>query len=424
MIAALVTAALALAAGVPIAMALPAPNRKIDLRFIGEALMLGVAAQAAVLFILAMLGIRWSATLAVGGLAAVAAAAAIIAARRGPWTLARPRLSLIDLVTLVLIAGYTRFATLAPTVEIDFVGIWGLKAREFFVAHGIDWWFLSQPFNSYAHVDYPLLVPLAYDFQWLIGGGWNDRWAGLLTAVCGLATLLVLRGVLEEEERGWVVPVATLVLMPMAFSPYIAIAEGPLIAFATAAMLRARDGDVLRAGVLLGLAASCKNEGITLLAAVAIGLIVAGAARLVPRLWPALVIAVPWLVIRHLHGLQTDLTESGIVQRTLMHLRDPLPMLRTMEQYPAGRLLFWVGVGSALLIGARRVVREERFLATALLVQFAAFIAAYVITPHDVSWHVRWSWERVVMQLAAPLGFLAVVVLFGPPASAPRPETG
>src|SRR5207249_4158766 len=116
----------------------------------------------------------------------------------------------------------------------------------------------------------------------------------------------------------------------------------------------------------------CKNEGITLIVAVAIGLLIAGASRLVPRLWPSLVIALPWLVIRHFHRLQTDLTESGIVQRTLMHLQNPLPMFRTMEQYPAGRLLFWLGAIAAVLIGLRRVAREERFLATTLIVQFAA----------------------------------------------------
>jgi hypothetical protein len=67
---------------------------------------------------------------------------------------------------------------------------------------------------------------------------------------------------------------------------------------------------------------------------------------------------------------------------------------------------------TALLIGIRRVVREERFLASVIALQLLAFIAAYAITPHDVSWHVRWSWERLVLQVTALVTFLAIVVTF------------
>ena len=50
-------------------------------------------------------------------------------------------------------------------------------------------------------------------------------------------------------------------------------------------------------------------------------------------------------------------------------------------------------------------------LAAAIALQLLFFVAAYVITPHDVEWHVRWSWERIVDQLAAPATFLALVVV-------------
>ncbi len=62
------------------------------------------------------------------------------------------------------------------------------------------------------------------------------------------------------------------------------------------------------------------------------------------------------------------------------------------------------------MIGARRIITEERFLAAVIALQLLVFIAAYAITPHDVSWHVRWSWERLVLQVTALVTFLAIVV--------------
>jgi hypothetical protein len=85
-----------------------------------------------------------------------------------------------------------------------------------------------------------------------------------------------------------------------------------------------------------------------------------------------------------------------------------LPLLRAIGQYPAGSWLLWAGVAVAVGIALRHTVRSERFLAAAIVLQLVAVIVAYLITPHDVSWQVRWSWERVVLQLVAPIVILAI----------------
>jgi hypothetical protein len=59
----------------------------------------------------------------------------------------------------------------------------------------------------------------------------------------------------------------------------------------------------------------------------------------------------------------------------------------------------------------RAAVTRERFLLVSLLVQTCFFLAAYIVTPHDVTWHVRWSWERIVSQITLPLGFVAIALL-------------
>jgi len=49
----------------------------------------------------------------------------------------------IDLLTLLTLAGFTLYATVAEPAEIDFIASWGLKGRIFALHGGIDWSFLD-----------------------------------------------------------------------------------------------------------------------------------------------------------------------------------------------------------------------------------------------------------------------------------------
>jgi hypothetical protein len=369
-------------------------------RRIAESFLIGAGIGFALLLVESLLHIPWTRPGVVLPLLLIAVAGIMV--RRRELRVSIPRLHWLDLVTLVLIAGYARFATMAPTPEYDFIGIWGVKANEFFIARGIDWVWLANPFNEFAHVDYPLLVPLTFDLQMLVDGSGP----GVMNVAFGVAALLMLRGFLDEEIAAtWVLALATTALAWTALSPWIGLAEGPLVAYGTAGLLLIRSGEVERGALMLGLAASCKNEGLTLIVAAMI------ASWSIRKFWPAL-IAAPWLVLRSLYHLQTDLTSGPILPRVVEHLSNPLPMLRAMFVYSLGKPLFWSGIFLALLLGFRGL-RRERFLALAIALQLAFFIGAYLVTPHDVTWHVRWSWERIVTQLAAAMGFLAVVVLLG-----------
>ncbi|HEY6136191.1 MAG TPA: hypothetical protein VI670_00335 [Thermoanaerobaculia bacterium] len=411
MIAALVATLIAIGAGAPPALLLA--KRRVDPRVLPEAYLLGIGVEAAALFALALCGVPWSRASAIGTVVVIAVAGAIFCRWRKRTGMSACPPHVVDVFTVILVAGYARFATIASPTDADFIGIWGMKARAFDAVRGIDWTFLAQPYNAFAHADYPLLVPLAYDFQSLMAGVWIDRWAGALNAGFALATLLAVRAFLGEETRPLFAALGTLALAPLACSPWVGLAEGALVAFGTTALLEARAGELTRAAVLLGLAASCKNEGLTLIVAVALALLIAGEGRRVIRLWPAIAISLPWLIVSRAHGLHGDLAAGDVAGRVLGHLADPMPLVRAIAANPPGRPLFWIGIALALAIGIRRVVWRERFLASAIALQALAFLAAYLVTPHDVAWHVRWSWERLLMQLVVPLGFLAFVSMLG-----------
>ena len=252
------------------------------LQLIGEAYLLGSAALAFLLLAFSVAGIRWSRPVVIIAAIVILVAAIVIIRRQRPF--AWPTLgwaNLIDLLTLALIAGYVRVTTLAPPAEADFYAIWGAKAKQFFMTGGIDWRYLTDPLNFPSHVDYPILQPLLYDAQALFLGRWPDeRWLGLVHIAASGAALLVIRGYLADEMPKLARAAATLILMPLVFSPFFGLPEGLLAVYGTLALLflrRAiRDGHgglAMRGAVYLGLAASCKNEGLSLMVAVVIAML-------------------------------------------------------------------------------------------------------------------------------------------------------
>ena len=152
MTAALFTAALFVAAGWPLATTPDAFRR------IGLAYLFGAGLAFAVLLLESLLHVAWSRAslllplLLIGGIGALV--------RRRSLGVGMPVAHWLDTVTLVVVVGYVRLAVLAPTPEYDFIGIWGVKAKEFWLAGGVEWAWLANPFNAFAHVDYPLLMPL------------------------------------------------------------------------------------------------------------------------------------------------------------------------------------------------------------------------------------------------------------------------
>ena len=156
----------------------------------------------------------------------------------------------------------------------------GFKARTFFAAGGIDWHFLEHPFHYDVHPDYPPLLPLAFDVFAVMRGSWNDATLGLLSVAFAVALLLVVNRIAREETESSITAAAiTAAMVPFACSPWIGLAEGPLLAYATTGMLLIRRGSMAAGAVMLGLAASTKNEGLTLIVATAIALVAARRAR-------------------------------------------------------------------------------------------------------------------------------------------------
>jgi hypothetical protein len=387
------------------------------LRLLGLACLYGTGVIYFVLLALSVLHIRWS--LISVTIAAVVITFPFIKSLSTQHSALRTRFHVVDLFALLMPLAFAFYATIAPLWEWDFWAIWGLKARVFFESGGIDWRFLTSPWNTFAHPDYPLLLPFAYDFVALLGGGWSDRWLGILFVAWAVAFLLVARELAARETTPLVAALVTFALSSLAVSRYVGLAEGTLIAYIGAGVLFVRramlfDDDVAwrHGAILLGLAACTKNEGLAMLGSTAIAIVVCDVRRWrrVVRFWPAAAIALPWLVLRALHDLPTDVVSGSIASRLLARLPEAGKIFAILNA-DLHEPWFWAALLLGIVAAPFVVWRRERFVLLACLFQLVIYVGVYFGTPRELTWHIVTSWPRLTVQIAAPLTYTVMIAL-------------
>jgi hypothetical protein len=399
---------------------------------LGISFLFGTGIAATSLLLLSLIGVAWSTPALATTLSIVWISGLLIARNRGPLVPAHDRapkrdlfhwIALVaDACTFLLLAAFARFATLAAPWEWDFWAIWGLKAKVFWYAHGIDRAFLTGPNTSSwpFHPEYPLLLPLTFDTMALLGGGWDDRWFGLLFVGWASAAILIIRAALAEHARPALAALGTLAIAFLVFPRQTGFAEGPMVAFGTAGLLYLRRytlkddrRDLTLAAVLFGFASVTKNEGLLLLGAAAIALLLTKRSwRPVISLWPALPLPLVWLAYRIYFNLQGDLQTGDFGSRAIERLRDGGKLFGYLYRYVPGRTWTWLAVATIAFVVARpAIVRREQTLLVAIALQLAAYVWAYAITPHSLQWQVGTSWERLLSHVTLAFGFIAVALV-------------
>jgi hypothetical protein len=327
-------------------------------------------------------------------------------------------LHVVDALTLIALAGYFVYCMVVPPGAWDYWAIWGMKAKTFFESGGVDWQLLQRRWTP--HPDYPLLVPVVYALNAVLEGDWNDRWLGAICAMWGVALVVIVRArAAREAPSRALAAVTTLVLVSLAASLEVGYAEAAFIAFAAAALLFIRDAVLtdsrtswMHGALLLGLAANVKNEGLALLVAVAVAVVLSDVRRSarVLRLWPSVVFALPWLLFAAAHGIRNDIASGSVLARVAGRLAG-LPMTARLLAQTLEYKWSWCVLAIGLLVAAPRAVLRERFLVVATVLQLMICCVAYLATPHDVRWHILTSWGRVSRQVLLPITYVVVLAL-------------
>ncbi|HET7711560.1 MAG TPA: hypothetical protein VFL80_06485 [Thermoanaerobaculia bacterium] len=419
---------LMVAAGLPLA-ALIDPEARGSRR-VGESILLGLAASGFLLLVIAFAGISWSRLWLIAGLAALVAVCTLVR-RPAPWRLLPISVptAVATGVVVILLGGYALVTTLAPIPENDFVSNWGMKARAFWERGGIDWAVLATSLHHDAHPEYPVLLPLMFDAVTILRGAWDDRSLGLLYVAFAAGLLLVIHGIAREGSGSdTFAAILVVALVPFAASPWVGLAEGPFVAYSTTALLLLRhalERDqrhlTMVAAIFLGVSTSIKEEGWPFLVAVAIGLIIAERAAWIVRLWPAVLIPLPWILVRSRHQIP-ELGRAS-VDTVLDRVANMHEIFATIARAPLGRPVYWAGIILAVIL-LWRMVSRERFVVSVLLLQAGAYIAAYVVSPFEVE-RIKWSTERLLSHLTPALTVVLLLhlltIAMGNGARAPIP---
>jgi hypothetical protein len=361
----------------------------------------GVVTLTALMFAMAVAGVRWSLPLLlVPALASLGMAIWFRrpSARSLPAT---PReLAILALaVTAVLLVAATTLAGAATS--FDLLLFWGAKGQQFALARTIDVGFLRDPRNALMHSDYPPLLPLVY--AWTMLGGSQLDWFGVIATAPLL--LLTATAAVWGITRSAAMTALYAAMFGVAFidNNIAGNAEPMLLLFETVAV-----GAILwkvdaLAAIALAGAVLTKVEGAAFMLVV-----LPLARRRAFRIAIAPVVALgAWLAFCAHHGLLDT-------YRPHAALSSPLAVFRPLIQQASMGVAYvpWIALLLVIALGRVRAALPAILAAMAYLV----FLTMAWTGVTDVATEIAWSARRVLLTPLLLLFFAAV-------ASRPGPET-
>ena len=340
------------------------------------------------------------------------------------------------------------YALNKPQGEWDAWSIWNLRAR-FLVRSGDMWRNAFSTQIAWSHPDYPLLISGIVAMCWTLAGESSLAAAGVAfmftfsTAALLIAVVGVLRGKLQAMIAGALLA-GTVTFVQIGAMQYVDVPLSFYILSAVSLIVLAgRYGETWRfsvlAGLMAGLAAWTKNEGLLFVASLVAACLIA-ALRFGSKAFPLRGLAGP------LAGLVAPLAAVGFFKlrlappndlvtksgrEILAHVADPGRWIMLAEGTIKAALQFGsflipvVGVLALYWFLVRFQVAEENravvgFTTLAAGLMLAGDILVYVLFPTDIAWQLNTSIDRLYLQIW-PLGLLAFFLASRVPALATAP---
>jgi hypothetical protein len=332
--------------------------------------------------------------------------------------------------------GWARF----PHGQWDAWSIWNLRARSIFRG-APDWPALFSPAIAWSNLDYPLLVPLTVARVWAYEGRESTAvpaTVAMLFFLASVAATMVGVGRLRGWVAGLLSGMTLLVARMYVVQGSCQCADIPLgffllVAMSFAAMSReAKDPApfLVAAGAAAGMAAWTKNEGIVLLALIAL-VSVFSARRLQALTWTLSGAALPVIALavfkaflappNYLFKQNSGALIEKLVDapRWMIVTRGVIDRIPTWGDVPGGALL-WLILAVALTARLDRAsVGRATFGVLLLMGMSVGYSLVYVATPLPLEWSIATSFDRLFTQLWPALVWSAFQ-LSGSPASSVR----
>jgi hypothetical protein len=333
-----------------------------------------------------------------------------------------PKAAIVLFVVAATLAAavFVHRSWLAPDGGWDAWMIWNLRAR----------WLLRAPSLAEAfpvvlpvtHPDYPILLPSLVALGWRVLGESASVPIVLAAAFASLYVSLLVVAVTGRRGRSWGLLAGAILLSTPVFvwsapAQYADIPLGTFVLLGAIALLRAEEGEgsartraQLAAGLALSLAALTKNEGLVYLGSFALAVLLVGGGSFARRARDAL-----WLLLGAAPGLAVlvafrrrlappgEFSSLGAMwQRALDPSRWLLAsehLLRRLVYFQGWTLLLPAAVVAGLLVLRGPAPSSSLRRIGAALGGALLFLAtAYVVTPHDIVWHIDNSFDRLLLQ--------------------------
>ncbi len=294
----------------------------------------------------------------------------------------------------------------------------------------------SHQMDPIFHADYPLLLAMNVASGWDTLGSETPHVPMVLSALFAVACAGLMVGALASVKSVgqaalglivlWGIPLVVnegsreMADLPLAF---FILATGILIYLF---VLYRKPGLIALAGLTAGLAAWTKNEGSLFVVATGLALLIAFFRERPFRIlsWYAMGLALPLAVVLYFKlflAPPSDVLSSGPT-RSMAQALDISRHVQILQSFWGEFKGFgsWgitglsYGIIPVLLIYyllfRAGVVKEHRTAygagITMLVIQILGYYAIYLITPYDLTWHLYYSAERVILQIFPLILFL------------------
>ncbi len=396
---------------------------------IGTAGALGALLLCAEMFLLSVVGIRWSVALLLAPFAVLAVVwrpnarrpPAAPAAEPLPW----PAIGAASLAWLA--AAYA--AATARATSSDLLLFWGAKGERFAAARGIDVAFLRDPMHLLMHTDYPPMLTLLDAWAALVAG--RFAWGAAMLSMplfLGLSLLTFYGFARPSLGRRSAAEHTALLAALLGFVFVETLTAGnadPLLVYFEVLSLSAivfagdRAGGLAAAAVGLTGAVLTKVEGTPFAAIVILGFVLFGPGG---RRWraaavlglPCLAALASWIAFGRAHGL---LDVYRLRDHAALRLESGPAILRTIVQEGAYGAAFAPWIVVAVLIGLGSRSRDLGLLLATAAGFLAFMVYMYATLPADPTLWIRWSAARLLL---TPLLCLALAAAAG---ARPAPPT-
>ena len=325
------------------------------------------------------------------------------------------------LVVIVAVAASAEYLD-SPSGHMDATLMWNLKAR-FMTRGGADWTeFIHVP---HANPSHPLLVSASVARLWAYAGAESTMAAAMVGAAAGAAIVAtVVAGLGLRRAHAWIA--GCVLIAPWAFSQSLVAqtADLPLALYVVVTLLvilpyreaglRDMRRRLLLAGILAGLVAWTKNEGLVFLAiifliAAWVALRTGGVQQLAWFLAgaaPALV-AIAWLKLalapvppEYFAGARLSMVGDALMDPTRhAHLIGLLWQHSLRWGGPAAVGTLPAAALAAGIVACTRGGLTARVALAVVGLMLAAYYTVWIVSPLNTEWLVGETFPRLLMQL-------------------------